>query len=288
MRIEGAPHGRVSRQLRPGQVDVWLTSLQAINPVHERACLCLLSDDERARWQRFLVPHAQLQYLVTRVLVRTTLSQYAGIPAAGWRFETNGHGRPRLSPMHGVRNLHFNVSNTTGLVVCAVARHEEIGVDIEFGSRDVDIDRLAESVFAPAELADVRGAGPEDQLGRFYAYWTLKEAYIKARGVGLSLPLDAFWFELDRPSPILRVTERAADVPERWRFYRYAPTFEHIMAVAVATPPGAGPSISLRWVDPVQGLSDREHDRTAIIGGVMQPRTTSSGCRFRAPTATTF
>jgi 4'-phosphopantetheinyl transferase len=252
MCVEDAAYDPASLRLPPGQVDIWLTSLRAISPAQERACLGLLSDDERARWRRFLVPHAQLQYLVTRALVRTTLSRYADIAAAAWRFETNSFGRPHLSPQHAVRNLHFNVSNTRGLIVCAVARHDEIGVDVEFGSRDVDIEGVARSVFAPAEQADVRVARADNQLGRFYAYWTLKEAYIKARGMGLSLPLDAFWFELDGPSPILRVTERCADTAERWRFYRYAPTDDHIMAVAVATRPGVEPSVCLRWIDPVQ------------------------------------
>jgi phosphopantetheine--protein transferase-like protein len=74
----------------------------------------------------------------------------------------------------------------------------EIGIDVEDITRTVDTDAVAPSVFSPAELADFREAGLEDRRDRFFSYWTLKESYIKARGMGLSLPLDAFWFELRR------------------------------------------------------------------------------------------
>jgi 4'-phosphopantetheinyl transferase len=69
--------------------------------------------------------------------------------------------------------------------------------------------------------------------------------------MGLSIPLDAFWFELGGSSPLLYVTDRCSDIPERWRFYQYAPTDEHMMAVAVAAPQGVEPSIRLCWVTPM-------------------------------------
>jgi 4'-phosphopantetheinyl transferase len=115
---------------------------------------------------------------------------------------------------------------------------------------------VAPSVFAPAELADFREAGLEDQRERFFSYWTLKESYIKARGMGLSLPLDAFWFELGGTSPLLCVTDRCPDIPDRWRFYQHAPTDEHMMAVAVAAPQGVEPSIHPRWVKPMSLIAE--------------------------------
>jgi 4'-phosphopantetheinyl transferase len=242
--------GAASRQLRAGEVDVWLTSLKDIGPAQQFACQQLLSEPERARWQRFLVPHARLQYLVTRALVRTTLSKYADVPSTAWQFETNDYGRPHVSPVHGIGDIHFNLSNTMGLVVCAVARTYEIGIDVETIARDVDIDGVAPTVFAPAELANFRRADAQHRIDRFFSYWTLKEAYIKARGMGLSLPLDGFWFELDGPSPILHVGDRCPDTPERWRFYQCSPTEQHKMAIATVVPQGAEPSIRSNWVAP--------------------------------------
>jgi 4'-phosphopantetheinyl transferase len=240
-----------SCQLQVGQVDVWLVSLSNVSSSEAFAFLQLLSEPEQARWQRFKVKDARLQYLITRALVRTTLSRYADVPAQTWQFETNAYGRPHISQPKVSSNLQFNLSNTAGLVVCAVSIDCEIGIDVENITRTVDTDELAPSVFAPAEVADFRGARLEDRRDRFFSYWTLKESYIKARGMGLSLPLDAFWFELGGISPLLYVTDRCPDIPGRWRFYQQAPTDEHMMAVAVAAPPGVESSIHPRWVTPM-------------------------------------
>jgi 4'-phosphopantetheinyl transferase len=230
---------------------VWLISVADIGESEAIAYLQILSGPERAQWQRFLAKDARLQYLATRALVRTTLSRYADVPAQTWRFETNAYGRPHISRPAASGNLRFNLSNTAGLVACAVSMDCEIGIDVENITRPVDADELAPSVFAPAELADFRQAGLEDRRDRFFSYWTLKESYVKARGMGLSLPLDAFWFELRGKSPLLRVTDRCPDLPSRWRFYQHIPTDEHMMAVAVAAPPGIEPSIQSRWVTPM-------------------------------------
>lgn len=136
-------------------------------------------------------------------------------------------------------------------MVCAIAKDCEIGIDVENVTRTLDIDALAATVFASKELADFRRSSPEDRRNRFFSYWTLKEAYIKARGMGLSLPLDAFWFDLHGPAPLLYVSDRCPDIPERWRFCQYMPTAEHRMAVAAAAPRGTEPSINLRWVTPM-------------------------------------
>jgi 4'-phosphopantetheinyl transferase len=240
-----------SLQLRAGQVDVWLASLSQASCSEVSSYLQLLSEPEKARLQRFAVKDAAFQYLVTRALVRTTLSRYAEVPAQAWEFETNTYGRPHISRPQEWRHLRFNLSNTTGLVVCAISMDSEIGVDVENVARPVDADALAPSVFAAAELTDFRSSKPENQRERFFSYWTLKESYIKARGMGLSLPLDAFWFELGGTSPLLHVTDRCPDIPGRWRFYQHAPTDEHMMAVAVAAPPEVEPSIQLRWVTPI-------------------------------------
>ena len=245
-----------SLQLQAGQVDVWLASLSNVSSSEAFAYLQLLSEPEQAQWQRFKVEDARLQYLVTRALVRTTLSRYADVPARTWQFETNAYGCPHISQPQASRNLRFNLSNTTGLVACAVSMDCEIGIDVENITRTVDADAVAPSVFAPAELADFREAGLEDQRERFFSYWTLKESYIKARGVGLSLPLDAFWFELGGTSPLLCVTDRCPDIPDRWRFYQHAPTDEHMMAVAVAAPQGVEPSIHPRWVKPMSLIAE--------------------------------
>jgi 4'-phosphopantetheinyl transferase len=236
-----------SLRLQAGQVDIWLTCLDGVSRELERSYLQLLSEAERAQWRRFVAQDAQLQYLVSRALVRTTLSRYAEIPEHAWQFEANHYGRPHVSQPRTVPEFRFNLSNTSGLVVCAITTDCEVGIDVENIARSVDTDALAPSVFAAIELADFRRNPAPERRERFFSYWTLKEAYIKARGVGLSIPLDAFWFDLSGPSPLLHVTDRCRDDPQRWRFRQYAPTADHRMSVAVAVPRGAEPAIHLRW-----------------------------------------
>jgi 4'-phosphopantetheinyl transferase len=237
--------------LETGQIDVWLTSPHDVGGELQRAYLRLLSEPEQARWARFVAPDARIQYLVSRALVRTTLSRYAEVSEHAWQFEANRYGRPYVSQPRASRDIYFNLSNTTGLVVCAIARDSDIGIDVENVTRTLDIDALAPTVFASKELADFRRSAPEHRRNRFFSYWTLKEAYIKARGMGLSLPLDAFWFDLGGPVPLLHVTDRCGDQSERWRFYQYAPTLEHRMAIAATAPRGVEPAIHLHWITPV-------------------------------------
>ena len=243
-------------RLEEGQVDIWLTSLYGAGGELQLAYQQLLSEPERARWKRFVARDAQLQYLVSRALVRSTLSRYAEVSEHAWEFETNQYGRPHVARPQAARNILFNLSNTTGLVVCAVAKDCEIGIDVENVMRVLDIDALAPAVFAPAELADVRQCPPGERRDRFFSYWTLKEAYIKGRGMGLSLPLDAFWFDLNGLFPRLNVTDRCPDRPERWRFHVCIPTPEHRMAIAIAAPSGAEPFIRLRWTIPTSAAAE--------------------------------
>jgi 4'-phosphopantetheinyl transferase len=248
--------GRGSLRLAIGQVDIWLTSLRGVSRGLERSYLQLLSEAERAKWQRFVAQDAQLQYLVSRALVRTTLSRYAEVPEHAWQFEVNRYGRPHVSQPRTLREIRFNLSNTSGLVVCAVTASCEVGIDVENIARSLDTDALAPTVFAPVELADFRRNPAGDRRNRFFSYWTLKESYIKARGMGLSIPLDAFWFDLTGPSPLLHVTDRCRDDPQRWHFRQYAPTAAHTMSVAVAAPRGAEPAINLRWTTPMSSSSE--------------------------------
>jgi 4'-phosphopantetheinyl transferase len=231
-------------------VDVWLTALGAVERDLLSSYVGLLSAAERERWRRFLVRHAADQYLTGRALLRTTLSRYAPVPENAWVFETNAYGCPYVAEPTALRDLRFNLSHTEGLVACAVTRRGEVGVDVEHTAREVDPLALAPAVFAPPEVRDVAATPPEARRQRFFAYWTLKEAYIKARGMGISLALDGFWFELDGPAPRIHFSDRCPDREDRWHVRRWQPTPSHALALAVATPSGRPPSLVVRWVVP--------------------------------------
>ena len=145
--------------------------------------------------------------------------------------------------------LHFNLSHTRGLIAVGVASGRDLGVDVEFVDRGLTQD-VAGRFFAPAEVRDLRALPDDQQAVTFFDYWTLKEAYIKARGMGLALPLDQFAFALDgdRP-PTIAFGPAIADDPARWQFFQAWPLPRHRLAVAVERR-GADLPIDVVWETP--------------------------------------
>src|SRR5262249_6094892 len=140
---------------------------------------------EREREARFLFERDRTMYRATRALVRTVLSQYRDVAPADWRFETQEHGRPFVASPRLDEPLQFNLSNTRGLVVCAVSESlVEMGVDVERNDRVESAMQIAERFFSPSEVRTLMALPPEERAERFATIWTLKESYIKARGLG--------------------------------------------------------------------------------------------------------
>jgi 4'-phosphopantetheinyl transferase len=222
-------------RLAAGEVHLWCTAWDELSdPALQTAYQALLTADERERRARFYFEKDRLQFLVTRALVRTVLSRYAPRAPADWRFERNTHGRPYVvDPPEGTP--YFNLSNAHGMVVCAVTcTSDEIGVDVEDETRMTRPVEIADRFFAEPEVAALRAQPPELQRARFFAYWTLKESYIKARGMGLAIPLGRFWFELDRGPDIgIGLDPSLGDDPAGWRFALLRATPRHPVAVGV-------------------------------------------------------
>lgn len=194
----------------------------------------LMTPDEHDRMARFVFEKDRRSFLLTRALVRTTLSRYAPVDPSAWRFTTNAHGRPEIVDRpDGVPDLRFNISHTNGLIACAVTIGREVGVDVEHVGRNLMHD-IAGRHFAPSEVADLRKLPEEEQRLVFYDYWTLKEAYIKARGFGLALPLGDFAFKLNPPAlPTISFEPAMKDDPSTWQFLQEWPTPSHRLALAV-------------------------------------------------------
>jgi 4'-phosphopantetheinyl transferase len=180
-------------------------------------CALLLSEDERARWQRFRLDRNRHEYLITRALVRTALSQYHPLAPEAWRFQANEYGKPSSDPDCGLR---FNLSNSLDLVVCLISKGVEVGVDVEPYERAEQIAELAPKVFSQSELAQLAALSNRDGLDRALSLWTLKEAYIKATGMGLSLSMNKFSFLFGGAEGIrLELDLHSCHEPGRnWRF----------------------------------------------------------------------
>ena len=221
----------------------------------------LLSGEERARHDRFWFDRDRHLFLVAWSLVRTMLSAYADVEPAAWRFELNRYGKPRIAGPAAAPPLRFNLSHTRGLVACVVAPEIEVGVDVEDRRRDTAGIDIARRYFSAREVGDFERLPLDRQQVAFYEYWTLKEAYIKAVGVGISLGLGRFSFALDESGAPIGDPERrppaisfAADLdddPGAWQFAQFEPTPHHAMAVAIRRNDGADLPICPREVVPL-------------------------------------
>lgn len=193
-----------------------------------------LSPDEARRAERFLQPDDAARFVIGRALARTMLSRYADVAPRDWPFVIDDHGRPELvGRAPGAPDLRFNLTHTSGLVACAVTVGREVGVDVEHISRRITHD-LPERFFSAREVADLRALPDADQHAVFFDYWTLKEAYIKARGLGLALPLRQFTFlRTAGRAPSITFAPELHDDATTWQFAQFWPTVQHRMAVAV-------------------------------------------------------
>jgi 4'-phosphopantetheinyl transferase len=236
------------------RIDVWLAYYGEISDPRVHAeYRALLTDEERGKEFRFYFPDDQRRYLVTRAMVRTVLSRYLDVAPTDWRFANNPYGRPEIANLSRDEcGLCFNISHTRGLIALAVTQHRELGVDVEnVRTRDVSIE-IADRFFAQAEVSELATVPPERQQDRFFEYWTFKESYIKARGMGLSIPLGQFSFHYPHERAVqFAVQPELGDDAARWSFWQYRPTSEHLLAVCAERRVGSAPSLVLRRTVPL-------------------------------------
>ena len=246
-----------SLPLTSGEIHLWLADYAAIGDERLHAAYReLLSAEEKAQEPRFYFERDRRRYLVTRALVRTVLSRYAPIDPRDWVFSANRYGRPEIANAE-VRDasLSFNISHTHSLIVLGVTRERALGVDVEnVAARAVSTD-IADRFFAPAEVAELNRVPRHRQQDRFFEYWTFKESYIKARGMGLSLPLDKFSFHYpDEAAVAIAIDSELADHAQRWQFWQFRPSPEYLVAICAERTGAAPPRITVRHAVPM--LSD--------------------------------
>ena len=234
------------------QIDLWWTHYPTLSdhPVLAEYRQ-ILNASELAKAGRFHFARDRLRFLVTRALVRTTLTRYLSIPAKDLRFAESNDGRPEVVLPATSEPLSFNVSHTDGLVVLAISRCGDVGVDAEnIVTRDA-ASEIASRFFAPTEASALAALPAHEQRERFFEYWTFKESYIKARGMGLALPLDQFAFHYPSRSTVQLVTARSiGDDAATWSFWQLRPSAEFI--VALCTPRSVDPPrLSIREVKPL-------------------------------------
>jgi 4'-phosphopantetheinyl transferase len=240
-------------QALESEVHVWLATPACVaDPVQQARRIGMLCATERDRYRRLRFDADRRLFLVAHALVRRVLSSYANVDPAAWAFGSATHGRPEIAaPALPVR-LRFNLSHTGGLAACVVTPGSDCGVDVE---RIVERPRMlaiAAKVFAEPERRELhRLQGTPACRERFYAYWTLREAWCKARGTGLAQSDRSVWFEPQRDG-CARVHGAAGREAGDggWQAVLLRPTVEHMLAVAVHDAGGPGKPVVCRFIDP--------------------------------------
>lgn len=179
--------------------DVHVWQLVVDDSVDAAAAQAVLSPEECRRASRLVRESDRRAFRAVRAALRRLLGAYLGTDARTLRFSYGEHGKPRLADGPD-RAPAFNVSHSGQLGMIAVTARRAVGIDVEQGLREVDWQGIAQRFFAPQECARLEGLAPAQQRREFFRYWTHKEAYVKACGRGLSLPLDRVVIDLDAPA----------------------------------------------------------------------------------------
>jgi len=193
-----------------------------------------LAKDESERAGRFHFQKDREHFIAARGLLRIILSRYTGVQPNEIRFGYSANGKPCLAATSGWDRLSFNLSHSHGLVLYGFTWGREIGVDLERLRTDFSCEQIAERFFSPRENAELRALPATIKHAAFFACWTRKEAYIKARGDGLALPLDQFDVSLapGQPARLLHVRGDPLEA-SRWSLQELSPGPGYVAALAV-------------------------------------------------------
>ncbi|MFG2091968.1 4'-phosphopantetheinyl transferase family protein [Streptomyces sp. NPDC048612] len=250
---EAAPYpGPAAEQAAAAQVKVWLCPNDALAP--ELASVLAthwLDEQEQETARQFLFERDRRQYRVAHTLVRRALALEAGLVEAELVIRRSQRGRPFLQPMpgglpRGGAHLDFNLSHTGGYNLLGIVRRHRIGVDVERLDRNAQAIEAITATFAPEEQEWIARSAPGRSRGRrALRLWTLKEAYSKARGLGLGLPFDEFAFTLADDRGVTGFRPPADDQFTRWRFVELEPVPDVLAAVAISADDQQSPVLQL-------------------------------------------
>jgi 4'-phosphopantetheinyl transferase len=204
--------------LFPGEIHVWSACLDSGGQLLERLT-ATLSADEMVRANRFFFARDRRAFIVARGILRQLLASYLHRAPTDVQFAYHPKGKPFISPTLHHTPLEFNIAHSHGLALLAFSLGSALGVDVEFVRPEFASEEIAERYFAPQEVAELRSLPPAQRPEGFFCGWTRKEAYIKALGDGLQVPLASFRVSLTPSQPaVLECADSG-----RWSLHSLSP-----------------------------------------------------------------
>ena len=218
--------------LKDNEIHLWLREVDQDCADNDGIGEEILSPEELDRAARYRFPRDRRLFRFAHTFLRQTLASYLNRAPHDLQFSIGSHGRPEL--IGG--ELRFNLTHTEGLVGCVVTRCADCGVDAEALDRRADQQLLSARVFTVQEQEAFQNAAEDERSLLFFKTWTLKEAYIKARGLGLALPLREISFDLSGVEPTGWFGVAVDDVADQWRYWSGKASNRHVYGVAVRSP----------------------------------------------------
>lgn len=198
--------------LEANQVDIWRLSLELV-PDSVKSDLSSLSAEEAEKADSFKFDKDKHRYIVSHTFVRNVLSRYLNVDPVTIEFDVNEYGKPSIKD----GGVEFNMSHSVDYVLMAVTNAGRIGIDIEQIRMGIASHVIVRQYFSPAEVEELQSLpNEEDRVNAFFVGWSRKEAYIKAHGLGLALPLESFDVSFTEKQPFLRATRPDAEEAKKW------------------------------------------------------------------------
>ncbi len=229
-------------------LDLWLQPVTPDSVAWADSHAEVLDAEEAERWQRYRRGESQDLFLVAHVATRFVLSEYAETAPGEWAYTRGVNGRPEI--VGGPAGLRFNISHTEGMVAVLVHGEHDAGVDVESPWRATNTASVSKRVFTNAERSAMLVLPDDQQAGRFYQLWTLKESFIKAKGKGFAMPLSKFGFTIGDDGSIGFSCDPALDPdPSLWEYSTTWSEAGHVVSVCAYVPDGEFIEPTLRALD---------------------------------------
>jgi 4'-phosphopantetheinyl transferase len=241
--VFASPDSAIQAELADNAVHLWLLDSRQLNASHQANTLRIMSSDEHERAQKFI--RGKEGYIASRWLLRKVLARYTGASPADVRFLHTEKGKPYLPDS----KIHFSLSHSGDWVLLAVGKVELLGVDVEAIKTTRDLNGIAESYYHPLEFAKLKTLAGAEHTHYFYRLWTLKEAFLKAIGAGISAGLENVRFTMGDTALgdtiNAQIAESLGVSTSEWHFHQWSLSAQDYCALAGNSPQ----PLQVKWFD---------------------------------------